>query len=503
MLVIYLLILMVVLWIHQRWKYRHIYEMASHLKSGLRALPIVGHGYLFIGSNETRMKTLQLMGRDALKQENGLSAFWQGFNFYTMVADPVAAEFITKSCLEKDSIMEITRKYLGYSSIFAPVRIWRPRRKVMIHCFAPTIIKQFLPVFIKNSDLLIQKLEEVAGTGVISIWKYITAFTIDVAAETTFGHELQAQNDSENLFLKSLDVTLKSVGKRLISPWLQSDFIYFHLPDGKEDLRIIRNVWQFVLQLIISKRKEILDRTYNKNKDLPSETHYSTFLEMLLQPSKVGNSYSDTEIKEELLAIVVAGTDTSAVGSSFTCLMLSRHPEVQQKVCEELQDVFGHSDRTPTLDDLSNLKYLEAVLKESLRLYPPVPVIVRQLDKDLILPSGFKMVSGTRIMINIWAIHRNRHYWGEDAEQFRPERFIDITLKNPAAFMPFSYGPRNCIGYQYAMMSMKIVISSILRNFKVLPVFDLPCSEQPPLRLQYDMMMKDVDKFQLRLKCRV
>lgn len=169
-----------------------------------------------------------------------------------------------------------------------------------------------------------------------------------------------------------------------------------------------------------------------------------------------------------------------------------------------LQQVFGESNRPVSSEDLLRLKYLDAVIKETLRLYPPVPVITRKIEKEMtlrkfLLPnkchehlqyltywgepvacdvlrkilrftissrasngydnsynieesqsqfsaSGIKLIPGTGSMINIWAIHRNPRYWGDDAEQFRPERFLDSPLKHPTAFIPFSHGPRNCVG---------------------------------------------------------
>nr|CAB3514236.1 unnamed protein product [Spodoptera littoralis] len=202
------------------------------------------------------------------------------------------------------------------------------------------------------------------------------------------------------------------------------------------------------------------------------------------------------------MVIMVAGNDTSAVGTSFISLILSRHPEVQEKVYEELQEVFGDSDRLATFEDLLRLKYLDAVIRETLRLYPPVPIIVRKVENHVQLPSGITLVPGTGVLVNIWALHRNPRYWGDDAEHFRPERFLDTPLQHPAAFMAFSNGPRNCAGYQYAMLSMKTVLSTVLRRFKFLPAVASDGSF-PPLRLTFDLMMKDENNFQIRLEPRI
>lgn len=378
------------------------------------------------------MKAFQRLGRDAIRNENGLSSMWHGFSLYTMVADPVAAEFIMKSALEKDDLLNAAKLYIGNGSIFAPVSIWKPRRKVMIQSFAPKNIRRFSTVITKQSSILIQQLDKIAGTGTFSIWKYLTAYTMDTVTEATLGYKLHAQKDSRHPLLEAFNFGLQSASIRICSPWLHSDLVYHSLPIYKKLLGMRDYIWQFIRELIImAKQKDTMEKENNENEHLP-EREFSTFLELLMRYSGEEDGFTETEVIEELSTILIAGNDTSAVASSFVMLMLSRHPEVQLKIWDELRDVFGDSDRSPTIEDLLRLKYLEIVIKETLRLYTPVPVVSRRIDKEINLPTGFKIVPGTGAMINIWAIHRNPRYWGDDAEQFRPERFLEAPLEHPA-----------------------------------------------------------------------
>ncbi|KOB64900.1 Cytochrome P450 [Operophtera brumata] len=221
-----------------------------------------------------------------------------------------------------------------------------------------------------------------------------------------------------------------------------------------------------------------------------ADKELKTFLELYIKASGGASGFTNVELREESLVLLLAGTDTSAVGSAFTSLMLARHPEVQNNVYEEIREVFGDSNRSVSAEDLPRLKYLEAVIKESLRLYPPAPIIVRKADKDVKLHTSF--------VINIWAVHRNPVYWGKDAEEFKPERFLESELKHPAAFIPFSYGPRSCLGYQFAMMSMKTAVVSLVRRYRL----STSDSKQAPLRVKFDIMMKHVDNFELQLERR-
>ncbi|XP_063377556.1 cytochrome P450 4V2-like [Cydia fagiglandana] len=252
---------------------------------------------------------------------------------------------------------------------------------------------------------------------------------------------------------------------------------------------------------IIQKKRKELEAIQQGGKKTNS---LRTFLDMMIESSgRLEQKYSDLELREELMVIVIAGTDTSAVGASFAAAMLARHPHVQQKLHHELDMIFGDSNRDLTVEDLPKLKYMEAVVKETLRLYPPVPITMREVTDDVPLPSGTTVVNGVTVIQNIWAIHRNPSFWGADAEQFRPERFLEGPLKHPAQFQPFSLSMRNCLGYNYAMMSLKTMIANMLRRYRILPPSHMDEHRlQEPLKLSLDIMMRDIDNYQIRLEDR-
>ncbi|KAJ8732429.1 hypothetical protein PYW07_015028 [Mythimna separata] len=504
MLIELLLSISIVFLVYQRWVKRDVYTLGKQLNSGIWTLPFIGHSYLFFGDNESRMKAFQTFGRDAISKENGLTLLWHGNYLYTIVADPEAAELVLKCCLEKDDIMKMATLYVGNGSIFAPVPIWRPRRKVLVPSFSMKYLKHFMSIFVKESNVMVDRMKNITGTGPISAFKYFTAYTMDAITESTLGYKMGAQEGRNQNFLRAFDEGLAEDAKRLCQPWLHSDLIYNNLPIYARLLKNKDYLWDFVKEVIRTKRKEMTEKTDTEEHiENSSKENLQTFLESLIKLSGGDEGYTEIEIVEELMVIMIAGNDTSAVGASFISVLLSRHPEVQEKIYEELQQVFADSERLITFEDLPRLKYLDAVIRETLRLYPPVPVIVRKVEKDVVLPCGIKLVPGTGVLVNIWALHRNLRYWGEDAEVFRPERFLDTPLTHPAAFMPFSHGPRNCVGYQYAMMSMKTVLSTVLRRYRILPATTPNSnSEHPPLRLKYDLMMKDEDDFQIKLEFR-
>ncbi|XP_063621081.1 cytochrome P450 4C1-like isoform X2 [Cydia splendana] len=432
-----LLIVACLVWVmNSKLENRKIVELSRKLPGDLPSWPILGHAYLLRGSDEDQMKVFQKSGRLTINR-GGLASYWVANRLYIMVADPVAAEVILKKCLDKDYVMKFLQFLVGNGSIYAP--------------------------------------------------------------ETTLGVQMRAQLSPNQAFLDALEEITQLVATRMVQPWLYADCVYSLLPQYRRAEKCRSLMYEFVEQVIKTKRMEMEQRAKTNSQQDPEVFSPQSFLEMLLESSQL----TDHELAEEAMVISVAGTDTSAVAASFTVLMLSRHPEVQDRVYEELCEVLGDSNRDMTAEDLPRLKYLEAVIRETLRLYPPVPIIVRSVEQDTDLPSGLTLVKGVGIVINIWATHRNPRYWGSDADVFRPERFLE-PLKHPAQFMPFSYGLRNCLGYQYAMMSIKTVLASLFRKYRALPPEGADQTTlKEPLRLKFDIMMKDVHKFQIQLESRL
>lgn len=476
--------------------------LSKQLRSKHMALPFIGHSYLFLGNDEDRMNVMKKIGADAVK-DGGLVSHWQGSRLYIFVADPVAAELLLKTCLEKDDVVRFFRTLLGNGSIFAPVSIWRPRRKILAPTFSPKNLNLFVQVFARQSNLMVKQLKNVAGNGIFSIWNYLPKYTMDSVCETTLGIQMDAQMKSDLPFLHAFENCCRIDAKRICQPWLYNDKVYklfaadsLKLHTSSKDL-----IWDFMNKVIASKWETMIKEKSDTKSDqnVPKES-LRTFLELLIDSSGGDKGYSNAELREETLVIVLAGTDTSAVGIAFVTIMLAKYPDIQEKIYQELQEVFGDSDRLLTVDDLPHLKYLEAVIKETLRLYPPVPFIARRIDKDVTLPSGITLVEGCGLFVSIWSMHRNPRYWGDDVEEFRPERFIDTPLKHPVAYIPFSHGPRNCLGYQYAMMSMKTALATLLRQYRV----SCGCEDykRNELRVKFDIMMKDVNGFVVKLDLR-
>ncbi|XP_049874944.1 cytochrome P450 4V2-like [Pectinophora gossypiella] len=465
------------------------------------SLPLVGIAYLAIGSSEKRMKFIQTVGHETNKK-GGIIAEWFGPTPYLVVSDAEIAGLLSKSCLEKDDLF---RKMIGYlvgnGNIVAKVSEWRTRRRILVPTFNTKNLNKFVHIFSKQGEIMVDHLRNKADAQPFSVWSYFAANNMDSVCESVMGVQLKAQEHSKHPFLWAFAEAFYFTANRMFQPWLYNDAIYRLLPSYRKHKIARDTMFDFVGDMIVSKRKEIKN-CHNKNMHI-DEQPMKTFLEMLIESSEEEGGYTNEELTDETMVLMLASTDTSANAAAFAMIMLSRHPEVQEKVFEELKEIFGESKRPVVPEDLPRLKYLDVVLKETLRIFPPVPTILRKVTSDFALPSGVTIPEGYGILINIWGIHHNSTYWGEDVEDFRPERFLDTPFKHPAQFMPFSFGPRNCPGYQYALMSMKTLLATTLREYRVLPATSPDeANRYPPLRLCHELMLRDADEWRVCLEPR-
>lgn len=187
------------------------------------------------------------------------------------------------------------------------------------------------------------------------------------------------------------------------------------------------------------------------------------------KPSQNGPLLTPDLLMANCITFLLAGHETTAMLLTWTTLLLSEHPEWQTRAREEVNAVFAaNGGKIPSFDQLNELKIVSWILQESLRLHPPAAVMGRSCTETTKLSDNLTVPAGCDILIPIAAIHRSKELWGSDANEFKPERFangIGKAATHPSAFMPFSLGPRTCIGQNFAMAEAKIILSIFLHLF--------------------------------------
>uniref|UniRef100_A0A1B0DHA6 Uncharacterized protein n=1 Tax=Phlebotomus papatasi TaxID=29031 RepID=A0A1B0DHA6_PHLPP len=292
-----------------------------------------------------------------------------------------------------------------------------------------------------------------------------------------------------------------SIGRLLVDrslqPWLANDFI-FKVLGYKEKLdKCLTPIHSFT-------RKIIQQRRYEFHEDIvpvasTSEDIYGgkkqryAMLDTLLTAER--NNLIDVEgIREEVDTFTFEGHDTTASGITMILFCLAQNPDIQERVYEEIKSIRQEKNGAPLeIADYSNLVYTDRVIKECLRLYPPVPFISRELTETQEV-NGYPVPTGTIVALHIFDLHRDPQYF-PDPERFDPDRFLpeQVEKRHPFAYLPFSAGPRNCIGQKFALLEIKTVIESILINFHLSPI-----TRREDLVFVTDLVLRTADPIKIK-----
>jgi len=372
------------------------------------------------------------------------------------IADPECVKWVLhtnfKNYLKGPQMVHLLGPLFGEGIFVVNGDSWKHQRATAKPLFRSESINGMLPVFIDGANKVIEILDQAAKDGnSIDAQNLFMRFTLDSIGSIGFGHDIGSL--CQPVEFSSLFDGVQAEIDRLADNPLREYFTSGWLNSQ------IAKMDQFVLN-IIRKRKEESPQELRQKTDLLSR--------YLCMKNELNQEFSDSYLRDILMNFFIAGRDTTAILLSWTFYLLSQHPHVERNVVHEIGQRIGK--RVPTADDLGQLPYLKAVLDETLRLYPPVPSNFKWAVCDDILPNGVKVKAGTYIGFNAFTIHRSKRLWGEDAEQFIPERWLDENYKksiHPFQYFPFLAGPRLCLGMQMAFMEAKLLTTMILQRFRL------------------------------------
>ncbi|XP_017076775.2 probable cytochrome P450 313a3 [Drosophila eugracilis] len=457
----FLLTVGVFCWIYFLWNRRRYYKLLLELP-GPMGLPILGMAldYFVLFKRKIKIRT------NYMDRYGSTCLTWVGPMPFIITRDPKIAEEVLMSsdCLNRSSQFTIPFAGAGGDGLLTlQGHKWAERRKQLNPTFKHNTLLSFLPIFNAETKALVSFLDSYVGQGEKLVRSDIVRWSFRIATQTTVGSDVKQEEAFKNdSILRSYETLMHMITMNVMLPFTHN--------------KIVSTLFGFEHKKIEAANKIIalVDKIIHKKLNIKPEIGDSSSV-----INKAIELHRNGEIPFELVrgecgAMVVAAFETTGLTVYHTLTLLAMFPEYQETVYEELKDLFPTTgDFDVTYDDLQKMVYLERVLSETLRLIPSVPISPREPTQDFRLSSGVVIPKGVTIGIDIFNIHRNVDHWGPNAGQFNPDNFLpdNIRERHPYAYIPFSKGRRNCIGWKYGLMSSKLALSKILRNYKVTTSF--------------------------------
>ncbi|XP_053671495.1 cytochrome P450 4d2-like [Anopheles nili] len=453
----------------------------------LPSVPLLGSAHLFKDTSpDGILRTLvdchHRYGKNLVLQE-------LGNEFKLLISEPRVIEQVMQAkTILKPKFYRFLQPWIGLSSVLLSGERWSTRRKLINPAFHYKMLDDFLHTMIAQADVLVQKLSQHANGTDCDIYEPLRYCAMDIICETAMGVQLQCQTNPNVEFVQATEEMIDLVHKRMFNPLVSNDLVYSWTDAGRRETKLKHTIHRFTSSVIRERKKRLVDPPV-RTRDEENRTCKMTFLDLLLETRFDGQPIPDKDIRGEVDTFMFAGHETVTSCMSFLLYFISRDETVQQRLYDEIVSIFGdsrdaHSVR-PTYASLQDLKYMEQVIKETLRISPSVPMIGRTSAEDMVI-DGVPIPPGTDIMLNIYVMQNDPDYYPEP-DRFRPERFADDGAEQQKAFsyLPFSLGVRSCIGQRFAILEMKTMLVKLLTRFRL-----GPCEEQNVLQLKADLSLK-------------
>ncbi|KAL6437195.1 hypothetical protein ACFW04_005037 [Cataglyphis niger] len=394
-----------------------------------------------------------------------IARIWGFFRPLVSIRHPDDMEKILSSTkhIEKSIIYHVLHPWFGTGLLTSTGTKWQSRRKILTPAFHFNILNHFVDILIKESDHMIKSLKNEEGIIVKDLIPFISEHTLNAICETAMGISLHDLGAFQQKYREAVHQIIELMIYRLVRIWLHNDLIFALTPTGRRQKKVLK-----ILHGFTEKKKKRL-----------------AMLDLLIAASQEG-LLTDLDIREEV--------DTFMF---------------EERVRTEVNIVMKENEGKLTIRSMQNLLYLDRCLKETLRLYPSVFFISRFTAEDVKLQS-YVIPAGTAIHLNIYGVHRDSNFW-PNPEVFDPDRFLPerILNRHPYCYLPFSAGPRNCIGkffvifvfshqfssiifdtlliagQRFGLLEMKAIIAPLVRNFYLEPIDYLK-----DLRIRSDLILR-------------
>ena len=351
----------------------------------------------------------------------------------------------------KSMVLRRSRRLLGNGLLTSEGDFWRRQRRLAQPAFHRQRIATYAETMVDATERLLATWR---GRSALDVHHEMMRLTLDIVSKTLFGADTGSLADEIG---EAVTIGQEAFQKRIVS-WRFFLPDTFPFPDNLPFIRAANRLDEIIYQIIAERRAQ---RSAGQDRlDLLSM--------LLAAQDEDGSRMTDKQLRDECMTIFLAGHETTALALSWAWYLLSQHPEAEAALHAELDEALG--GRTPTLEDLPKLRFAEAVINESMRLYPPAYAMGREATEDVRLgePGSYRIPQGMVVLLSPYVMHRDPRYY-EAADEFRPARWLDGLQKRLPryAYFPFGGGPRLCIGNQFAMMEAVLLLATIAQRYRL------------------------------------
>lgn len=372
--------------------------------------------------------------------------------------------------------------WLGRGLLIAKGSHWKSHRRLLDPVFASTKLQSFLPQMNEQVELMLKRIES-SSMRTIDIRPLMDDVSLDMITATIMGASVGAQLETTNReeYIEPIKEATKLFVKRIMNPFHQSDLIYKFSAEGRQYARTVKQIHRFVKQVIKERKAEIeSNRSWGQKEN-------NLFTLLLRTQEKQASQFTEEDVFGEVNTFLFAGHETTSSSLVAALLLIASDGRVQNLLFTELTSVLGWESQGTALSvgECKQLQYMEMVIKESMRLYSPIPLMVKKVKRDLKVKEH-TVPAGSTALVCFTLLHNDPALF-ERPHAFLPERFSGekCTHRKAHAFIPFSIGPRSCIGKGLAMLEIKLVLAAILRRYHLVAV-----TKRDELRLGFAAVLK-------------
>ncbi|PON97251.1 hypothetical protein TorRG33x02_070070, partial [Trema orientale] len=385
---------------------------------------------------------------------------WDGSQAQLVITEPETVKDILTDrdgVFSKGKTKPFLRKLLGDGLVISQGEKWSKVRKLANYAFHAESLKRMIPEMIDGVETMLERWKCQEGKE-IEVYEEFRFLTSEVISRTAFG---SSYLEGKKIFEMMMKLTLLA-SRNFYKQSLPGVSKFFKTNDQIESEKLEQGVRRSIVELIKKKVEKVVSGE--------EESYGNDFLGLLVKAHHDANEkqrISVDDVIDECKTFYFTGQETTNSLLAWTAFLLSIHIDWQEEARKEVLNLFGKQNPNP--DDLVKLRTMGLIINESLRLYPPVISMSREVEREARLGKSLSLPANTSLFISNLAVHHDPQIWGEDVHLFKPERFSEgvakATQNNIAAFVPFGLGPRNCVGFNFAVAEAKIALVMILQRY--------------------------------------